>query len=252
MHNYLPELAAEYGLDIAVFMTRLSTWIYCNYEQEQNIIDGQIWARVPVRRLVDYFDIKGWTTKKIRCLIDKCLELKLIEKRKFDIKKSDHTCFYSIVNVDEIVFNKSKPASRPHDHSFAPEGNSWFAPEGNSSLIYTEKETKKKTSKNLASKNDANFLSLFVNKLIKEFPKKGSSRKETEKIIKKLKPDDITQQRMLRAIRDQIMFKEREKELTGFTPTWKHLKTWLNNECWTLELEDTSAQYIPAPINPNY
>ena len=34
----------------------------------------------------------------------------------------------------------------------------------------------------------------------------------------------------------QIEAKNKEKEITGFTPAWKNLKTWLNQRCWEDEI----------------
>jgi len=88
------EIAAEHGVDAAVFMHNITYWMLKNKAEEKHFYDGRYWACSSYKGLVRWFE-PLWSAQQIKRLVVKCRDAGLLLIGNYNSDPHDHTNWYS-------------------------------------------------------------------------------------------------------------------------------------------------------------
>jgi hypothetical protein len=97
-HSFDIQVAAKYGVDIAIFLHNLSFWIAHNKANKKNYHQGRYWTYNTLEAFTEIFPY--WSKSQIQRLIIKIINHGLIIKSsKFNDNPYDHTPWYSLTDL---------------------------------------------------------------------------------------------------------------------------------------------------------
>lgn len=131
-YSFNGEIAAEYGVDEAVFIHNLYWWIRKNEANGRHFYDGKSWTYNSMQAFTDMFPF--WTKKQVRRIIDKLRDCGVLIVGTFNDNRFDHTQWYAL--SDEIYERYSVPK---RDASTSPNGHIRSAQKGTSYICTDSK-----------------------------------------------------------------------------------------------------------------
>lgn len=102
-HHFDIDIAAQYGVNAAIFLNNMLYWIKKNQANEKHFHEGRYWTYNSVDAYSKLFPY--WSTKQLRLIIDKCIENDLIVKNKFNKIKYDQTSWYAFTDKCHKLLN---------------------------------------------------------------------------------------------------------------------------------------------------
>ena len=115
-YSFNGEIAAEYGVDEAIFIHNLYWWIRKNEANGRHFYDGKSWTYNSMQAFTELFPF--WTKKQIRRIIDKLRDCGVLIVGSFNDNRFDRTQWYAL--SDEIYERYSVPK---RDASTSPKGH---------------------------------------------------------------------------------------------------------------------------------
>ena len=94
------EVAARYGLNVAVFVHNIVHWALKNESEGKHYYDGRYWAYSSYDGLVRWFE-PLWSSQQIKRIVAKCKDEGLILVGNYNSSPTDRTNWYS--PCDEIL-----------------------------------------------------------------------------------------------------------------------------------------------------
>ncbi|QOD60626.1 hypothetical protein H9I45_15000 [Polaribacter haliotis] len=108
-HSFSVEVAGAYNVDVALMLQHMCFWYEKVVSDDVNKFKGEYWVRMKLTQMNHQFPY--WGISKIRHLVDKMLDEKLIKKGEFNTKKNDRTKWYTLTkkgkNLLKISVEKS-------------------------------------------------------------------------------------------------------------------------------------------------
>jgi|GEM_PF-1357431 len=97
MISFNEEMAAEYGLSVIIFCTKIGDWLKWNKANEQNFYDGKYWTYNSLKALTLLFPF--WSTDQLRKVIKDAMDRKLIVKGNYNKSPYDKTLWYTLTDL---------------------------------------------------------------------------------------------------------------------------------------------------------
>lgn len=103
------DLAARYGLDVAVFIQNIYYWVRKNETNQEHFYDGRYWAHSSYRGLEKWFE-PLWSMQQIKRIVSKCRDQGLLLVGNYNPDGFTHTNWYSVTDaVLEIYGDSPEP-----------------------------------------------------------------------------------------------------------------------------------------------
>nr|DAW50348.1 MAG TPA: hypothetical protein [Caudoviricetes sp.] len=103
------DLAARYGLDVAVFIQNIYYWVRKNEANQEHFYDGRYWAHSSYRGLEKWFE-PLWSMQQIKRIVSKCRDQGLLLVGNYNPDGFTHTNWYSVTDaVLEIYGDSPEP-----------------------------------------------------------------------------------------------------------------------------------------------
>lgn len=118
-HSFKASDAEAYGVNAAIVLEHLRTWIEYNKGNGLNFKDGRTWTYNSVKawsKLLPYF-----TPKQIRKAIDDLVAAGVLLKGNYNENRYDHTTWYALP-VEEAICPKGQPVEPDQGNPEAPSG----------------------------------------------------------------------------------------------------------------------------------
>lgn len=137
------DLAAQYGLDVAVFIQNIYYWVRKNEANQEHFYDGRYWAHSSYRGLEKWFE-PLWSMQQIKRIVSKCRDQGLILVGDYNPDGFTHTNWYSVTDaVLEIYGDFPAPErvvrNRTIDSSILMQNRSEIEPANNVNKININK-----------------------------------------------------------------------------------------------------------------
>lgn len=100
-HLFDVDIAEKYGVNAAIVLRHLQFWIIKNKAHNKHLFDGRTWTYFSVRAFTEIFPY--WTTRQLRVILDKLIEMKVLTKGNYNPKGYDHTSWYAFTNEKRFV-----------------------------------------------------------------------------------------------------------------------------------------------------
>lgn len=88
------EFAKKYGVDAAIFISRLDSMIFDGICKYKNCYDDKCWVKISIEDFAKKFEF--WTPAQIRLIIDKLKQAGVLLTGNFGDDKFDRTVWYTI------------------------------------------------------------------------------------------------------------------------------------------------------------
>lgn len=129
------DLAARYGLDVAVFIQNIYYWVRKNEANQEHFYDGRYWAHSSYRGLEKWFE-PLWSMQQIKRIVSKCRDQGLLLVGNYNPDGFTHTNWYSVTDaVLEIYGDSPEPEkvvrNRTIDSSILMQNRSEIEPANN-------------------------------------------------------------------------------------------------------------------------
>ena len=129
------DLAAQYGLDVAVFIQNIYYWVRKNEANQEHFYDGRYWAHSSYRGLEKWFE-PLWSMQQIKRIVSKCRDRGLLLVGNYNPDGFTHTNWYSVTDaVLEIYGDSPEPEkvvrNRTIDSSILMQNRSEIEPANN-------------------------------------------------------------------------------------------------------------------------
>lgn len=129
------DLAARYGLDVAVFIQNIYYWVRKNEANQEHFYDGRYWAHSSYRGLEKWFE-PLWSMQQIKRIVSKCRDQGLLLVGNYNPDGFTHTNWYSVTDaVLEIYGDSPEPEkvvrNRTIDSSILTQNRSEIEPANN-------------------------------------------------------------------------------------------------------------------------
>lgn len=129
------DLAARYGLDVAVFIQNIYYWVRKNEANQEHFYDGRYWAHSSYRGLEKWFE-PLWSMQQIKRIVSKCRDQGLLLVGNYNPDGFTHTNWYSVTDaVLEIYGDSPEPEkvvrNRTIDSSILIQNRSEIEPANN-------------------------------------------------------------------------------------------------------------------------
>ena len=92
------DLAARYGLDVAVFIQNIYYWVRKNEANQEHFYDGRYWAHSSYRGLEKWFE-PLWSMQQIKRIVSKCRDQGLLLVGNYNPDGFTHTNWYSVTDA---------------------------------------------------------------------------------------------------------------------------------------------------------
>lgn len=115
-HHFNVDIAIKFGMDVATFLQNIAFWTHHNIANKKHFIDGRYWIYNTQEAWTVLFPY--WTRQNIRTIVKKCTDNDLIVLGKYNDKKYDKTCWYSLTDKALELFpilQKSLGWNQPRD-----------------------------------------------------------------------------------------------------------------------------------------
>lgn len=137
------DLAAKYGLDVAVFIQNIYYWVRKNEANQEHFYDGRYWAHSSYSGLVRWFE-PLWSIQQIKRIVSKCRDQGLILVGDYNPDGFTHTNWYSVSDeILEIYGGYTVPEmvvrNRTFDSSILMQNSSEIEPPNNVNKININK-----------------------------------------------------------------------------------------------------------------
>lgn len=137
------DLAARYGLDVAVFIQNIYYWVRKNEANQEHFYDGRYWAHSSYRGLEKWFE-PLWSMQQIKRIVSKCRDQGLLLVGNYNPDGFTHTNWYSVTDaVLEIYGDFPEPEkvvrNRTIDSSISMQNRSEIEPANNEYKININK-----------------------------------------------------------------------------------------------------------------
>lgn len=137
------DLAARYGLDVAVFIQNIYYWVRKNEANQEHFYDGRYWAHSSYRGLEKWFE-PLWSMQQIKRIVSKCRDQGLLLVGNYNPDGFTHTNWYSVTDaVLEIYGDSPEPEkvvrNRTIDSSILIQNRSEIEPANNVNKININK-----------------------------------------------------------------------------------------------------------------
>lgn len=137
------DLAARYGLDVAVFIQNIYYWVRKNEANQEHFYDGRYWAHSSYRGLEKWFE-PLWSMQQIKRIVSKCRDQGLLLVGNYNPDGFTHTNWYSVTDaVLEIYGDFPEPEkvvrNRTIDSSILIQNRSEIEPANNVNKININK-----------------------------------------------------------------------------------------------------------------
>jgi hypothetical protein len=104
-HSFSVDVAGAYSVDVALMLQHICFWYEKVVSDDVNKFKNEHWVRMKLTQMNQQFPY--WGISKIRHLIDKMLDEKLIKKGEFNTKKNDRTKWYTLTQKGKNLLNIS-------------------------------------------------------------------------------------------------------------------------------------------------
>lgn len=137
------DLAARYGLDVAVFIQNIYYWVRKNEANQEHFYDGRYWAHSSYRGLEKWFE-PLWSMQQIKRIVSKCRDQGLLLVGDYNPDGFTHTNWYSVTDaVLKIYGDSPEPEkvvrNRTIDSSILMQNRSEIEPANNVNKININK-----------------------------------------------------------------------------------------------------------------
>lgn len=112
-HSFEVEIAANHGVNVAIFLNHISFWIQKNMANNKHNHEGRFWTYNSQEAFKEIFPY--WTRQKLRTTIDYCLKNNLIIKGNFNETKYDRTTWYALTDRGLNLFKFVKNTDKSND-----------------------------------------------------------------------------------------------------------------------------------------
>ena len=103
------DLAAEYGVDVAIFLHNIYHWMLKNQANQEHFYDGRYWAHSSYNGLVRWFS-PLWSIQQIKRIVSKCKDAELLLIGDYNPDGFTHTNWYSVSDkIMEIYGSNMTP-----------------------------------------------------------------------------------------------------------------------------------------------
>lgn len=96
MISFNEEMAAEYGLNVIIFCSKIADWLKWNKANEQNYHDGKYWTYNTLTALTRLFPF--WSVDQLRKVIKDAMAANLIVKGNYNKSPYDKTLWYTLTD----------------------------------------------------------------------------------------------------------------------------------------------------------
>ena len=110
--SFNEELAAEYGLNVIIFCSKIADWLKWNKVYEQNFYDGKYWTYNTLKGLTLLFPF--WTLEQIRKVIKDSISAGLIVRGNYNKKGYDQTLWYTLTDLGCEAFKNTHVWNSTH------------------------------------------------------------------------------------------------------------------------------------------
>lgn len=93
-HAFNVEVATQYDVDTALFVSHLKHWTFKNLANKKHIHDGLCWSYDTLEALRDMFPY--WSKKQLERVINNCVKRGLVVKGNYNAITYDRTCWYAL------------------------------------------------------------------------------------------------------------------------------------------------------------
>lgn len=244
VHFFDVKFAEQYGVPEAIFLNYLRHHIEGNKANGINFHHGRTWSYNTYEALARIFPY--FTVPQVKHLIKKLVDQKVIIKNKIRKSKSDHTNWYAF--HDEDIFLPHLAVDKKESkYAICPieETNLSDHEETNlSDLLNTIDipiEERRAAAPRLAL--DDQFETFW-----KAYPRK-EDKQDAKDAFKKLSPDKEMFGKMMAALENQKLDRERQKK-KGENPTyWLYAVRWLKKRRWEDVIENKTDSVRKNLIN---
>lgn len=237
------EIAARYGLNVAIFIHHIVHWTMKNESEGKHFYDGRYWAYASYDGLVRWF-APLWSNQQVKRIVAKCKDEGLILVGNYNESPTDRTNWYS--PCDEILQlytvqmdSEMVVRNRPMESSILNKG--WFEIDECNNVninnkinippIVPHKRARREAKKEPDWKPDR-FADFW-----KAYPR-GESKQAAINAWDRLKPDDKLLEAMARGLMRQLKSEQWQAGI-GIP----YASTWINQRRW--EDEEKSAAVLP-------
>jgi hypothetical protein len=102
-HSFNVQVASDFGIEIALFLNHFQFWHNRAKNNAQNFHKNKVWVRLSAEQIQEIYPY--FTLRQIRYYLQKMVELNLLIKGEFNIKKSDRTKWYNLTKKAQNLLN---------------------------------------------------------------------------------------------------------------------------------------------------
>ena len=207
-HKFNVQVATLYGVSEAIILENLSFWQLKNEANDNNFFDEKYWVYNSIKAFEKLFPY--WSKGQINRILKHLEDDGVLYVGNYNRSSYDRTKWYSVNQKIHLLISGNGFAETEKP---IPDENTDSKPDENIQKdleIFTAFKDLYPGVKKSAIDEFANF-------------------KKKHKDWKQVLPD------LLALLRCQINEKEVLAQAGEFVPVWKHLKTWLNQRCWSEE-----------------
>ena len=106
IHHFDIEIAKNYGVNVAIFLSNLEFWIRKNIANRVHFHDATFWTYNSQPAFLELFPY--WSIQTLKTIISTCSEEGLIHKGNYNEKKYDKTNWYALTEKGLMLFNGLK------------------------------------------------------------------------------------------------------------------------------------------------
>lgn len=109
-HSFDINIAAQYGVNVAIFLNNVAFWIKHNQANKKHLNDGRYWTYNSSEAWAELFPY--WSTDQLDRLIKKCKELGLLLTSNYNPVPYDRTRWYALTDLGLELFGLTVPRNR--------------------------------------------------------------------------------------------------------------------------------------------
>lgn len=115
-HHFHPDIAKEYGINIAIFLRDIYHWCTTNRNNDENFYEGRWWTYQTMKGLCQRHPY--WSKNQVEYIIRTCKEKGLLLSGHFGEDRFNRTCWYALTDKGIDLFNPSNPISENSEVGF--------------------------------------------------------------------------------------------------------------------------------------
>jgi hypothetical protein len=106
VHAFSVQLAELYGVECAIMIHHLQSWIQYNMDEDKNFHDGRTWTYQTHNKIANHFPY--WSEDAVRRIMNKLEEFGVIIKGNYNKTSYDRTIWYSFENEKMFTIRRNR------------------------------------------------------------------------------------------------------------------------------------------------